>query len=78
VCEKCVRAENTQFLRSVFCLAFDVNEYGVPVNIQIVTTSDESWAQAVVTALRGWQFTPGHKDGGATSVPIRMDFVRDN
>ena len=59
-------------------LSFEVDEQGVPANIQIETASDDNWARDVITMLRSWRFTPGRKDGGATSVPSRMEFVRDD
>jgi TonB family protein len=59
-------------------LSFEVNEQGIPENIQVETASDDNWARDVITMLRSWRFTPGRKDGGATSAPSKMEFVRDN
>jgi TonB family protein len=55
-------------------MAFDIDEQGVPVNVQIEKTSDENWARDVTAALREWKFIPAQKDGGPVSVPCTMDF----
>jgi TonB family protein len=62
--------------RASVTMAFDIDEIGVPVNLQIEVASDEKWARDVTAALREWKFTPAHKDGIAVSVPCTMDFVR--
>lgn len=57
-------------------MAFDVDEQGVPVNVQVEKASDENWAREVTAALREWKFTPAQKDGVPVSVPCTMDLVR--
>ncbi len=56
-------------------LSFDVNEGGLPVNIQVVRSSDPVWDDQATTVLRYWRFTPGMKDGKPISVPCSFDFV---
>jgi TonB family protein len=56
-------------------LSFDVNEGGMPVNIQVVRSSDPVWDDQATTVLRYWRFTPGMKDGKPISVPCTFDFV---
>jgi TonB family protein len=56
-------------------LSFDVNEGGLPVNIQVVRSSDPVWDDQATTVLRYWRFTPGKKDGKPVSVPCSFDFV---
>ena len=56
-------------------LSFDVNEGGMPVNIQVVRSSDPVWDDQATTVLRYWRFTPGMKDGKPVSVPCTFDFV---
>jgi TonB family protein len=55
-------------------MTFDIDEQGVPVNVQVEKASDENWARNVTAALREWKFTPAQKDGVPISVPCRMDF----
>jgi TonB family protein len=56
-------------------MAFDIDELGVPVKVQVEKASDEKWARDVTAALREWKFAPAHKDGVPVSVPCTMDFV---
>jgi len=56
-------------------LSFDVNEGGMPVNIQVVRSSDRVWDDQATAVLRQWRFTPGMKDGKPVSVPCAFDFV---
>jgi TonB family protein len=56
-------------------LSFDVNEGGLPVNIQVVRSSDPVWDEQATAVLRYWRFTPGTKDGKPVSVPCTFDFV---
>ncbi len=56
-------------------LSFDVNEGGMPVNIQVVRSSDPVWDDQATTVLRYWRFTPGMKDEKPVSVPCTFDFV---
>jgi TonB family protein len=56
-------------------VSFDVNEGGLPVNIQVVRSSDPVWDDQATTVLRYWRFTPGMKDGKPVSVPCKFDFV---
>lgn len=56
-------------------LSFDVNEGGLPVNIQVARSSDPVWEDQATTVLRYWSFTPGMKDGKPVSVPCTFDFV---
>jgi TonB family protein len=57
---------------------FDIDEKGVPVNLQIENSSDEAWDRDVTDALNNWRFKPASKDGTAISVSCTMDFVRGN
>ena len=56
-------------------LSFDVNQGGMPVNIQVARSSDPVWDDQATTVLRYWRFTPGMKDGKPISVPCTFDFV---
>jgi TonB family protein len=60
--------------RATVTMAFDIDEKGVPVDVQVEKASDENWARDVTAALREWKFAPAHKDGVAVSVPCTMDF----
>jgi TonB family protein len=59
-------------------VTFDIDEKGVPLNLQIDKTSDEAWGRDVTDALSNWRFKPASKDGTAISVSCTMDFVRGN
>ena len=56
-------------------LSFDVNEGGMPVNIQVVRSSDPVWEDQATTVLRYWRFTPGMNEGMPALVPCAFDFV---
>ncbi len=56
-------------------LSFDVDEHGIPTNIQVARTSDDVWNDQATTVLRGWRFTPGMKDGRPVSVSCTFDFA---
>ena len=56
-------------------LAFDVDESGVPVHVQVVRSSHEVWNDQAMAVLRGWRFTPGMKDGMPVSVPCTFEFA---
>jgi TonB family protein len=59
-------------------VTFDIDEKGVPVNLQIDKSSDDGWASEVADALGNWRFKPASKDGTPISVSCTMDFVRGN
>jgi TonB family protein len=59
-------------------VTFDVDEKGVPVNLQIEKASDDTWVHDVMDALAKWRFTPASKEGSPVSVSCSMDFVRGN
>jgi TonB family protein len=56
-------------------LTFDVDEQGIPTNIQVTHTSDDVWNDQATTVLRGWRFTPGMKDGKAVPVSCKFAFA---
>jgi TonB family protein len=56
-------------------LSFDVDEHGIPTNIQVARTSDDVWNDQATTVLRGWRFAPGMKDGRPVSVSCTFDFA---
>jgi TonB family protein len=59
-------------------VTFEINEEGLPINLQIEKSSEEAWARDVSDALSKWRFTPASKDGNPISVSCTMDFVRGN
>lgn len=59
-------------------LKFDIDEEGLPVNVQSENSSDDGWARDVTDALREWKFTPATKDGMPVSASCTMEFVRGN
>src|SRR5579863_8395677 len=56
-------------------LSFDVDETGVPANIQVERSSYEVWDADAMEVLRNWRFAPGMKDGKTVAVPCTFDFV---
>jgi len=61
--------------QAFIALSFDVDENGVPIQIQVETSSDSVWNDQATAVLRQWRFTPGMKDGKPVSVPCTFDFV---
>ncbi len=59
-------------------LKFDIDETGLPVNVQTENSSDDGWAHDVTDAVREWKFTPATKDGMPVSASCTMEFVRGN
>ena len=55
---------------------FTVNTTGKPSNISVLSSKDYALSDAVVTAVKQWQFKPAQKDGApvATKVilPVRV------
>jgi len=56
-------------------LAFDVDESGIPVHIQVARSSHEVWNDQAMAVLREWRFTPGMKEGMPVSVPCTFEFA---
>ncbi len=59
-------------------VTFDIDEKGVPVNLRVDKSSDDTWARDITDALGKWRFTPASKDGSPVSISCTMDFVRGN
>ncbi len=59
-------------------VTFEIDEKGLPKDVQVEKASDNDWARAVVSALREWRFNPGQKDGRPIPVSCTMEFVRGN
>jgi protein TonB len=47
-----------------------VDREGVPTNIEVVQSLDDSLDEAALKALQQWRFEPGKKDGSAVLVQI--------
>jgi len=47
-----------------------VDREGVPTNIEVVQSLDESLDEVALKALQQWRFEPGKKDGQAVLVQI--------
>jgi TonB family protein len=62
--------ENTTIL-----LLFDVNENGVPVNLNVANPKNSSSETAVMDAVRSWRFTPARQDGYALPAHASFTFV---
>jgi hypothetical protein len=56
-------------------VSFDVNELGVPVNIQARASSETTWGAEAAALLSEWRFKPGMKDGQPVSVPCSIDLM---
>ncbi len=54
-----------------------VDREGVPTNIEVVQSLDESLDEVALKALQQWRFEPGKKDGQAVLVQIdvKMGFT---
>jgi hypothetical protein len=56
-------------------VSFDINELGIPVNIQVGATSAATWGPEAAGLVSEWRFKPGMKDGRAVSVPCSVDLI---
>jgi len=56
-------------------LAFDVDEHGSPVNLQVLNASHPIWGPEAMAVVREWQFLPGMRYGAPVSVPCTLDLV---
>jgi TonB family protein len=56
-------------------VAFDVDEHGLPVNLQALNASHPIWGPEAVAVVREWQFVPGMKYGAPVSVLCTVDLV---
>jgi hypothetical protein len=54
---------------------FDINEQGIPVNIQVGATSAATWGPEAAALVSEWRFKAGIKDGKAVSVPCSVDLI---
>ena len=56
-------------------VAFDVDEHGAPVNLQVLNASHPIWGPEAMALVREWQFIPGMKYGVPASVLCTVDLV---
>jgi TonB family protein len=54
-------------------IRFDIDEHGVPVNLQALSSSADVWGAEAIRVVRGWRFKPGSKDGKA--IPVLSTFA---
>jgi TonB family protein len=59
-------------------LSMDIDEKGVPSNVQARQSSDPKWEAQVIDFARAWRFQPAMKDGHAVTVHATLDFKRGN
>jgi TonB family protein len=57
-------------------VGFTVNTAGYPSDISVVSSTDTELADAVVTAVKQWRFTPAQRNGAAVAtrvvLPVRV------
>jgi TonB family protein len=56
-------------------VAFDVDEHGSPVNVQVLNASHPIWGPEAMAVLHEWQFVPGMKSGAPVSARCTVDLV---
>jgi len=56
-------------------VAFDVDERGIPGNLQVLNASHPIWGPEAMAVVREWQFVPGMKYGAPVSVLCTVDLV---
>ena len=56
-------------------VAFDVDEHGNPVNLQVLNASHPIWVPEAMAVVRDWQFVPGMRYGAPVSVVCTLDLV---
>jgi TonB family protein len=56
-------------------VAFDVDERGIPGNLQVLNASHPIWGPEAMAVVREWQFVPGMKYGAPVPVLCTVDLV---
>jgi TonB family protein len=56
-------------------LAFHVDEHGMPVNFEVLSSSEPVWGSEAIAVVGQWRFTPGMKTGIAIPVPGTVELV---
>jgi TonB family protein len=56
-------------------VAFDVDEHGLPANLQVLNASHPIWAPEAMALVREWQFVPGMKYGAPVPALCTLDLV---
>jgi TonB family protein len=56
-------------------VAFDVDEHGIPVNLQVLAASHPIWGPEAMAVVQEWQFVPGMKYGAPVAVLCTVDLV---
>ena len=54
---------------------FDVDEKGVPRNLEAPNVSADVWRNQAIALVRAWRFTPGMKDGKPISIRCTLNLV---
>jgi TonB family protein len=57
-------------------LSLDVDEKGVPTNIQVAKSSDPKWESEAIALVGNWRFEPAMKEGRTVPVHATLDFAR--
>jgi len=60
---------------AVVTLAFEVDEAGHPLLIQVQEASEPIWGAEAASFVRDWQFSPGRKNGVPVRVPCTIDLA---
>jgi TonB family protein len=58
-----------------FTVSLEVDEAGVPQNVQLEKSSDDQLGSALAAAVRNWRFDPGLQDGKPVRVPCTLAFA---
>jgi hypothetical protein len=56
-------------------VTFDVDENGLPRNLDAPDVSLGVWKEQAIAVVRDWRFTPGMKDGKPIAVPCTLNLV---
>jgi TonB family protein len=56
-------------------VSFDIDEGGIPVNIQAGAASELTWGPEAAALVSAWRFKPGAKDGRPVKAHASMDLI---
>ncbi len=56
-------------------VSFDINERGIPVNLNVDWMSETCWGPEAFALVEAWRFTPGKKDGKPARTHASVDLI---
>lgn len=56
-------------------VSFDIDEHGIPQNIEVIDASEPVWGAQAAPLVSQWRFNPGAKDGKPIPVRCSVDLI---